>query len=151
MAEKINLSLWPITTGANRAITQSEFIAVTCNFLRRSRVKSRVWGAIGRCFAYYWLKNWRETLSPITGRSNFISTVIQKSLYRLKLVCKVDLRLLFKKKKLDWVDLQEWVEFAMRRICYKWSQISKFLAKIARLVNYLMQVHCCESVDKSTR
>ena len=41
-----------------------------------------------------------------------------------------------RKKKLDWMNLQ-WAEFAMRRICYKWSRISKFLAKIARLENYL--------------
>ena len=41
---------WPITTGANRAMNQSEFLAITCNFLN-AREKLRVQGAIGFGFA----------------------------------------------------------------------------------------------------
>ena len=59
----------PITTGANSAMNQSEFLAITCSSLK-AREKSRVQGAIDFGFASDWLKNWRETLKPITKRSN---------------------------------------------------------------------------------
>ena len=59
--------LRPITTGANSAMNQSQFPAITCNSLKE-REKSRVHGAIG--FGSHWLKNWRESFKPITKRSN---------------------------------------------------------------------------------
>ena len=61
--------LRPITTGANSATNQSHFLAITCNS-HEAREKSRVHGAIGFGFASHWLKNWRESLKPITKRSN---------------------------------------------------------------------------------
>ena len=61
--------LRPITTGANIAINQSQFLAITCNSLK-AREKSRVHGAIAFGFASPRLKNWRESLKPITKRSN---------------------------------------------------------------------------------
>ena len=61
--------LRPITTAANSAMNQSQFLAITCNSLE-AREKSRVHGAIGFCFASHWLKNGRESFKPITKRSN---------------------------------------------------------------------------------
>ena len=61
--------LRPITTGANSAMNQSEFLLITSNSLK-GREKSRVHGAIGFGFASHWLKNWRESFKPITRRSN---------------------------------------------------------------------------------
>ena len=63
--------LRPITTGANSAMNQSQFPAITCNSLK-AREKWRVHGAIGFGFGFasYWLKNWRESLKPITERSD---------------------------------------------------------------------------------
>ena len=61
--------LRPITTGANSAINQSQFLAITCNSLK-AQEKSRVHGAIGFGFASHWLKNWRESFQPITNSSN---------------------------------------------------------------------------------
>ena len=56
-----------ITTGADSAMNQSQFLAITCNSLK-AREKSRVHGAIG--FVSHWLKNWRESFKPITKRSS---------------------------------------------------------------------------------
>ena len=52
----------PITTGANNAMNQSQFQAITCNSLK-AREKSRVLGAIGFGFGFasHWLKNGRES------------------------------------------------------------------------------------------
>ena len=61
--------LLPITTRANSAMNQSEYLATTCNLLK-AREESRVHGAIGFGFASNWLKNWHETFKPITKRSN---------------------------------------------------------------------------------
>ena len=61
--------LRPITTGADSAMNQSQFLAITCNS-RKAREKSRVHGAIGFGFASHWLKNWRESFKPIAKRSN---------------------------------------------------------------------------------
>ena len=61
--------LQSVTTGADSAMNQSQFLTITCNSLK-VREKSRVHGAIGFGFASYWLKNWRESLKPITKRSN---------------------------------------------------------------------------------
>ena len=61
--------LRPITTGADSAMNQSQFLAITCNSLK-AREKSRVHGANGFDFASRWWKNWRESFKPITKRSN---------------------------------------------------------------------------------
>ena len=61
--------LRPITTGADSAVNQSQFLAIICNSLK-AREKSRAHGAIGIGFASHWLKNWRESFKPITKRSN---------------------------------------------------------------------------------
>ena len=61
--------LRPITTGAGSAMNQSQFLAITCNSLE-AREKWRIHGAIGFGFASHWLKNWRESLRPITKRSD---------------------------------------------------------------------------------
>ena len=66
---KPKLLLRPITTGANSAMNQYEFLAITCNLLK-AREKSHVQGAIDFGFASSWLKNWHETFKPITKRSN---------------------------------------------------------------------------------
>ena len=59
----------PIATGADSAMNQSQFLAITCNSFKAWE-KSRVHGAIGFGFASHWLKNWRESFKPITKRSN---------------------------------------------------------------------------------
>ena len=61
--------LRPITTETNSSMNQSQFLAITCNSLE-AREKSRVHGAIGFGFGSHWLKNWRDSLKPITKRSN---------------------------------------------------------------------------------
>ena len=61
--------LRPITTEADSAMNQSQFLAITCNSLE-AREKSRVHGANGFDFASRWWKNWRESFKPITKRSN---------------------------------------------------------------------------------
>ena len=68
---KAKAILRPITTGANSATNQSQFLAITCNSLE-AREKSRVHGAIGFGFGFasHWLKNWRESFKPIIKRSN---------------------------------------------------------------------------------
>ena len=62
--------LRPITTGANSAMNQSQFLAITCNSLE-AREKSRVHGAIGFGLAFHWLKNWRDSFKPITKHNYF--------------------------------------------------------------------------------
>ena len=61
--------LRPITTGADSAMNQSQFLAITCNSLK-AREKSRIHGAIGFAFASDWLINWPESFKPMTKRSN---------------------------------------------------------------------------------
>ena len=61
--------LRPITTGADSAMNQSQFLAIPCNSLE-AREKSRVHGAVGLGFDSHWLKNWRESFKPITNRSS---------------------------------------------------------------------------------
>ena len=51
-------AITPITTGANRAMNESEFQAITCNLLK-AQEKSRVMK-----------KKWRDTFKPITKRNN---------------------------------------------------------------------------------
>ena len=60
--------LRPITTGTNSSMSQSQFLAITCNSLE-AREKSRVYGANSFGFASHWSKNWRDTFKPITKRS----------------------------------------------------------------------------------
>ena len=48
-------------------MNQSQFLGITCNSLR-AREKSLVHGAIG--FVSRWLKNWRESFTPITRVNN---------------------------------------------------------------------------------
>ena len=66
---KLKQLLRPITTRADSAMNQSQFLAITCNSFE-AREKSRVHGAIGFGFASHWLKNWRESFKPITELSN---------------------------------------------------------------------------------
>ena len=63
--------LRPITTGANCPMNQSQFLAITCNSFE-AREKSRAHSAIGFGFGFasHWLKTWRDSLKPITMRSN---------------------------------------------------------------------------------
>ena len=61
--------LRPITTGADSAMNQSQFLAITSNSLE-AREKSRVHGVIGFGFDSHWLKNWRESFKPTTKLSN---------------------------------------------------------------------------------
>ena len=65
-----NKLLRPITTGANSATNQSEFLASVCNLLK-AREKSREQGANTFGFRLaHWLKIWRDIFKPITKRSN---------------------------------------------------------------------------------
>ena len=61
--------LRPITTGANSAMNQTQFLAIIWN-LFKAQEKSRVHGAIGFGFASHWLKNWRDPFQPIIKRNN---------------------------------------------------------------------------------
>ena len=65
--------LRPITTGANSAMNQSQFLAITCNLLK-AREKSRVHRAIGFGFA-----SPRETLgvSPVNEKRLFLGTILK--------------------------------------------------------------------------
>ena len=53
--------LRPIITGANSAINQLQFLAIT---------QSCVHGVIGFGLDSHSLKNWRESFTPITKRNN---------------------------------------------------------------------------------
>ena len=70
--------LRPITTGADSAMNQSQLLAITCNSLE-AREKSRVHGAIGFGFDSHWLKNWRESVKPITKRSSHLKTALNEN------------------------------------------------------------------------
>ena len=61
--------LRPITTAADSAMNQSQFLAITCNSLK-AREKSRVHGAISSGSASHWLINWRESLKLIPKSGN---------------------------------------------------------------------------------
>ena len=89
--------LRPITTGANSAMNQSQFLEITSNSLE-TQDKSRVHGAIGFGFGFasHWLKNWRESFKPITKRSNrnhvitfdsHLKTALRTKWASLNLVC----------------------------------------------------------------
>ena len=76
--------LRPITTGADGAMNQSQFLAIICNSLK-AREKSRVHGAIAFGFASHWLKNWRESFKPIAKRSNRNHVIICDSHWKTAL------------------------------------------------------------------
>ena len=85
---KLKQLLPPITTGADSAMNQSQFLAISCKSLE-AREKSRVHGAIG--FDSHWLKNWRESFKPITKRNNrnrviifdsHLKTALRRETYR---------------------------------------------------------------------
>ena len=63
--------LRPITTGADRAMNQSQFLAIACNSLD-ARGKSHVHGAIGFGFASHWLKK----LARVFSQSLSVAIVI---------------------------------------------------------------------------
>ena len=64
--------LRPITTGADSAMNQSQFVAITCNSLK-AREKSRVHGAIGFGFASHWLKSWRQPITKSSNRNHVVT------------------------------------------------------------------------------
>ena len=55
--------LRPITTGADSAMNQSQFLAITCNSLKGGGGKSRVHRAIGFGFTSHWFKTGASLLS----------------------------------------------------------------------------------------
>ena len=59
----------PITTGANSAMSQSEFPVVSCN-LPQLWEKLLVQGTIGFGFASHLLKIWLKMFLPFTKHSN---------------------------------------------------------------------------------
>ena len=75
----------PIRTGADSAMNQSQFLAITCNSLK-AQEKSRVHGAIAFGFASHWLKNWRESFKPITKRSNRNQVITFNSHLKIALI-----------------------------------------------------------------
>ena len=77
--------LRPITTGADSAMNQSQFPAITCNSLK-AREKSRIHGAIGFGFASHWLKNWHESFKPITKSSNHNHVIAFNSYLKIALM-----------------------------------------------------------------
>ena len=85
--------LRPITTGANSAMNQSQFLAITGNSLN-AREKSRVRGAIGFGFDSHWLKNWRESFKPITKRSNRNHVITFDSHLKTALLCNLNFALI---------------------------------------------------------
>ena len=56
-------------------MNQSQYLATTCNSLK-AREESRVRVTIGFGLAPDWLKNWRESLKPITKRNNRVFSFI---------------------------------------------------------------------------
>ena len=93
--------LGPITTGADSATNESQFLAITSNSLK-AREKSRVRGAIGFGFASHWLKNWRECFKPITKRSNRNHVITFDSHLKTTLtLLRLRLRLLHLRRKCD--------------------------------------------------
>ena len=62
-------SIKVISTTANRAMNQSDFLAFIC-ILLKGREKLCVQGAIIFGLASHWLINWREISKPITKRGN---------------------------------------------------------------------------------
>ena len=58
-----------ITPSNHNRNDQLQFLAIIYNS-PKAREKSRIHGAIGFGFASHWLKNWRDSLKPITKHSN---------------------------------------------------------------------------------
>ena len=67
--------LRPISTGANRAMNQSEVVPITCNLLKArenhaSNVGTLKVQLVSIGFASNWLQIWYETFKPIIKLSN---------------------------------------------------------------------------------
>ena len=63
--------LQPITTAADSAMNQSQFLAISCNSLEaRKKLCIHMHGAISLGFDSCWLKNWHESFKPINECSN---------------------------------------------------------------------------------
>ena len=60
--------LRPITTGANSAMNQSKFLAITCISLK-AREKWRVHGAIGFGFGFGFGSDWLKTGASLLSQS----------------------------------------------------------------------------------
>ena len=79
--ETIELALFKsqtkVTTGAKRAMRQSESLIITCNSLK-ARGKSRVQGAISFGFVTHWLKNCRLILSQLLSLAIAIASLLPK-------------------------------------------------------------------------
>ena len=80
-AKVIHNLLWPITTGANCTINQSEFLAVACKMIKLQekscvQVTIILWLCIGLGFASCRLKNWHEIFKPIIKCGNCNNWVI---------------------------------------------------------------------------
>ena len=79
--------LRPIITGADSAMNQSQFLAITCNSLEVQE-KSHVHGAVGFGFGFasHWLKNWRESFEPIITFDSHLKTALLESMTKSYLV-----------------------------------------------------------------
>ena len=67
--------LWPVTTGVNYPINQSEVLTITYSLHAQ---KSCVQGAIVIVWLLIGLKNWCKIFKPITNRSNCNCTITFK-------------------------------------------------------------------------
>ena len=65
-----------VTTGANSAMSESQFIEINCDLLK-AREKSRSQSVLTFHFAFAsrWLKNWRDILKTTTKRSDRNSVI----------------------------------------------------------------------------
>ena len=66
------LLLRPITTGANNAMNQSEFLAITCSKLLKALEQSCVQGAIGICLL---IINWKADARFLSQSPNVAVTI----------------------------------------------------------------------------
>ena len=112
--------LRPITTGADSAMNQSQFLAITCNSLK-ARENSRVHGANGFNFASLWWKNWCESLKPITKRSNRNHVITFDSHLKIALI-KINykiykIKFITKKKKENNYSWQMLSYIRVKRLC----------------------------------
>ena len=86
--------LWPTTTDASSAMSQSEYEAITRN-RRKARENARLQVAIGFGFASHWLDKSHEFCWPITERSDAkpkqtqftFNTQLKTVLYYIMIIC----------------------------------------------------------------
>ena len=68
-----------IPTNHNRNRQHDQPVTISSNYIicnsLKAREKSRVHGAIGFGYTCHWLKNWRESFTPITKSSNRNSVI----------------------------------------------------------------------------